>query len=243
MSRHLPIVLFVILAATGMFTVYWYFSPTFGETQAVAVSSVGDGFTDLSAPITRDGEAQSVQQRLSQSPGPIRIGLIVGHLGNDSGAVCADGLEEVAVNDNIVRLVAENLQAQNIQVDILEEFDGRLSAYYGTAVISIHADSCTYVNELATGFKIAGSSRTNSTQLAACVEEAYKDATQLAYHANTITPHMTDYHAFRKLPSNVPAIIVETGFMFLDRQLLTTNAHIPAQGLTNGVLCYLAIQR
>ncbi|VAW34368.1 cell wall hydrolase/autolysin, partial [hydrothermal vent metagenome] len=68
---------------------------------------------------------------------------------------------------------------------------------------------------------------------------AYQQATQLSYHANTITPHMINYHAFRTLPQGVPAIIIETGFMNLDRDLLTTNGDIPAAGVLNGIQCYL----
>jgi hypothetical protein len=50
---------------------------------------------------------------------------------------------------------------------------------------------------------------------------------------------MTDYHAFRTLPPGVPAIILETGFMNLDRALLTTNADIPAIGILSGIQCFL----
>ena len=50
---------------------------------------------------------------------------------------------------------------------------------------------------------------------------------------------MTDYHAFRTLPEGVPAIIIETGFMNLDRTLLTTNADVSAAGILNGIQCFL----
>jgi len=50
---------------------------------------------------------------------------------------------------------------------------------------------------------------------------------------------MTDYHAFRTIPVGVPAIIIEVGFMNLDRDILTNHPDIPAAGVTNGILCYL----
>ena len=230
----MPIVLFLVLAAAGMLVVYWFFSPVDGSVQAVA-----SGSDLLSAPIYKAVPAKPVTQRLAQSPGPIRIGLIAGHKGSDSGAVCDDGLTEAEVNLNITEKVAGALLAQGIHADILDEFDPRLSNYGGTAVISIHADSCIYFNELATGYKVAGSSRTDSAQLQSCMEAAYQQATQLSYHANTITPHMTDYHAFRTIPEGVPAIIIETGFMNLDRALLTNNADTPASGILSGIQCYL----
>ncbi len=234
LGRNLPIVLFLLLAFAGMGLVYWYFSPPEATAEIIANSSY-----TLSAPIYKPIPAKPVAQRLPQSPGSIRIGLIAGHKGSDSGAVCADGLTETEVNLNIAEKVAGALLAQGVHADILDEFDPQLSSYGGTAVVSIHADSCVYINETATGYKVAASSYTDSTQLQNCVESAYQQATQLSYHANTITPHMTNYHAFRTLPQGVPAIIIETGFMNLDRGLLTTNVDIPAAGVLNGIQCYL----
>jgi N-acetylmuramoyl-L-alanine amidase len=235
LGRNLPVVVFLLLAFVGMGITYWFFSPAEATAEMIANSNS----SSLSAPFYKPVPAKPVLQRLSQSPGPIRIGLISGHKGSDSGAVCDDGLTEVEVNLNIAEKVAGALLAQGIHADILDEFDTRLSNYGGTAVISIHADSCLYFNELATGYKVAPSSRTESTQLQSCMESAYQQVTQLPYHANTITPHMTDYHAFRTLPEGVPAIIIETGFMNLDRALLTSNADIPASGILNGIQCFL----
>ncbi|MCP4422140.1 MAG: N-acetylmuramoyl-L-alanine amidase [Chloroflexi bacterium] len=235
LRRNLPIVIFLLLAIVGMGLVYWYFSPAEATADMIASSSS----SSLSAPIYKPVPAKSVVQRLPQSPGPIRIGLIAGHKGSDSGAVCADGLTEAAVNLNIAEKIAGALLGQGIHADILDEFDPRLSSYGGTAVISIHADSCDYINDLASGYKVAASSHTDSTQLQNCMETAYQQATQLSYHSNTITPHMTDYHAFRTLPEGVPAIIIETGFMNQDIDLLTIDADVSVAGLLNGIQCYL----
>jgi N-acetylmuramoyl-L-alanine amidase len=235
LGRNLPIVIFLLLAFVGMGLTYWFFTPPEVTAEMIASSSS----SSLSAPFYKPVPAKPVLQRLNQSPGPIRIGLISGHKGSDSGAVCDDGLTEAEVNLNIAEKVAGALLAQGIHADILDEFDPRLSNYGGTAVISIHADSCLYFNELATGYKVAPSSRVDSVLLQNCMESAYQQATQLPYHANTITPHMTDYHAFRTLPDGVPAIILETGFMNLDRALLTSNADIPAAGILSGIQCFL----
>ncbi|MFZ1399568.1 MAG: N-acetylmuramoyl-L-alanine amidase [Candidatus Promineifilaceae bacterium] len=235
LGRNLPIVLFLLVALVGMGLTYWFFSPPEATAELIANSSS----SSLSAPFYKPVPAKPVLQRLSQSPGPIRIGLIAGHKGSDSGAVCDDGLTEVEVNLNIAEKVAGALLAQGIHADILDEFDSRLGNYGGTAVISIHADSCVYFNELATGYKVAATSRTDSVRLQSCMESAYQQATNLSYHANTITPHMTDYHAFRTIPEGVPAIIIETGFMNLDRALLTTNADVPAAGILSGIQCFL----
>ncbi|MFQ5399638.1 MAG: N-acetylmuramoyl-L-alanine amidase [Anaerolineae bacterium] len=230
----MPIVAFLVVSFTGMVAVNWFFSPVEGDATAVAAATT----QGLSAPIFKVVPAKPVSQRLAQSPGPQRIGIIAGHYGFDSGAVCADGLTEAKVNMSIANLVVAGLQAQGIRSDLLEEFDPRLENYYATAVISIHADSCDYINQLATGFKLSGSTLTDSSDLSICMEQAYQETTQLTYHANTVTADMTNYHAFREIAPGVPAVIIEVGFLNLDRELLA-NAETPAAGLVNGIRCYL----
>lgn len=234
LGRNLPIVIFLLLALVGMGITYWFLAPR-SHRRTDCQQQQQFALCTFYKPVP----AKPVLQRLSQSPGPIRIGLIAGHKGSDSGAVCDDGLTEAEVNLNITEKVAGALLAQGIHADILDEFDPRLANYGGTAVISIHADSCVYYSDQTTGYKVAGSSRTDSSLLQTCIESAYHQATNLDYHANTITPHMTDYHAFRTIPEGVPAIIIETGFMQEDRDLLTLKADQPAAGILNGIQCYL----
>ncbi len=235
--RNLPLLLFFVLAAGGMLAVYYFYQADGGAATA-AVSAPGEDGA-LSAAIFKKIPAKPVLQRFSQSPGPERIVLIAGHRGHDAGAVCEDGLTEAAVNQLIAEKVYTRLRAQNVRVDVYDEFDPRLQGFSGTALVSLHADSCDPIGDHATGFKISGSSRTDSSLLSTCVESAYAQATGLPFHANTITPDMTDYHAFRLIADGVPAIILETGFMNLDRELLTTNADIPAQAIADGILCFL----
>lgn len=231
LGRNLPAVVFLLLATAGMVAAYLFFVPS-GAVMANTSSA-------FSAAITKPLPAKPVLQRLAQSPPPLRIGLISGHKGSDPGAVCDDGLTEAEVNLTITEMVAAQLRAEGIPVELLDEFDPRLDNYVATALVSIHADSCVYYNELATGFKIAPSSRTDSETLYTCVENSYAQETNLPIHANTITSHMTDYHAFRKIAPGTPAIIVETGFMNKDRGLLTETPQRPADGIVNGILCYL----
>ena len=236
MRHNIPIILFLILATAGMAAIYWFFNPSSSDVDGAPFVVSGDS---LSAPIVKDVPAKPVLQRLAQSAGPLRIGIIAGHKGFDSGAVCADGLTEATVNADLAKRLAANLQARGIRTEILEEFDARLPGYGATALISIHADSCIYVNELATGFKIAGAASTHSTQLSTCMEQAYNMATGLPFHANTITANMANYHAFREIAPSTPAIIIEVGFLNLDRELLTTNTDPVVIGLINGVTCFL----
>ena len=215
---------------------YWYFNPDGGDVEAMAAIVAGN---TLSAPLFKEVPAKPVLQRLAQSPRPVHIGIIAGHKASDSGAVCDDGLTEVSVNANIAERLAANLQARGIRAEVLEEFDPRLADYSATALISIHADSCAYINEMASGFKISGSTFTDSSQLSICIEQEYRAATGLAYHASTITADMANYHAFGEIAPGTPAIIIEVGFMNRDRELLTTNTDPVIIGLINGISCFL----
>ncbi|HEY3343004.1 MAG TPA: N-acetylmuramoyl-L-alanine amidase, partial [Anaerolineae bacterium] len=115
---------------------------------------------------------------VAATPDPMRIGIVSGHLGNDSGSVCSDGLTEAKVNFDIAVRVAQLLRADGYTVDILNEFDVRLNGYQARLLLSIHADSCTYINELATGFKVARALNSkepdNDDQLVACITARYK---------------------------------------------------------------------
>jgi N-acetylmuramoyl-L-alanine amidase len=61
----------------------------------------------------------------------------------------------------------------------------------------------------------------------------------LDYHPNSITPDMTNYHAFRKIAPGTQALIIEVGFMYEDRNILTVEAYKPTDGLVNGIFCFL----
>jgi len=237
-QRNLSVIIFLVLAVGGMFAVYGYFSPEGVSESVQAVTTTGDRLT-LSAPISKPISGREVSQRFAQSTPPLAVALIVGHQGSDSGAVCEDGLTELAINTDLAHRARDLLAAQDVDLMLFDEFDVRLTDFAGTALISIHADSCGDYGPTTTGFKVAGSSRADSAALVSCMEQAYGDATGMGIHVNTITTHMTDYHAFRKIAAGTPAIILETGFMLLDREMLTTNADIPAKGIAEGILCFL----
>lgn len=172
-----------------------------------------------------------------------RIGLVSGHRGNDSGSVCQDGLTEAQINFDTAVRVADLLRAHGYTVDILDEFDARLKGYRARLLLSIHADSCTYVNDLATGFKVArvldSKLPAEDDRLVACLTIYYKQSTGLRFHANTVTFDMTKYHAFYEVDAGTPAAIIETGFMYMDRQLLTQKPELVSQGIYDGLMCFL----
>lgn len=180
----------------------------------------------------------------TQTPSPKpHIGIVSGHWGNDSGSTCTDGLTEAEVNLKIATMVQEILTREGYDVDLLKEFDPRLREYRALALVSIHNDSCDYINDQATGFKVAAASSTifpeKATRLTACLTQRYKTITGLQFHYNTVTRDMTEYHAFSEIHSDTTAAIIETGFLNLDREILTKHTDLVAQGVASGILCFV----
>lgn len=176
-------------------------------------------------------------------PRPL-IGIVAGHWGNDSGAVCpSDGLTEAEINLNVATRVKEELTAAGFDVDLLEEYDDKLEGYNALALVSIHADTCEYIDDNATGFKVAPSLASaapeKASRLVACLSSRYQEITGLRFHPGSVTSHMSSYHAFNEINTNTTAAIIETGFLNLDRQILTQRPDLIADGITQGILCYI----
>ena len=177
----------------------------------------------------------------------LRIGIVAGHAGNDSGAVCRDSngnvtLTEAEVNMSIASRVQKLLTDQGYQVDLLNEFDTRLNGYRAVALVSIHNDSCDYINNEATGFKVAAAVNTHdlnrATRLTECLRDRYQSVTGLRFHAGSITNDMRGYHAFSEIDPNTIAAIIETGFLNLDQELLVKEPDKVAYGVAQGILCF-----
>ncbi len=173
-----------------------------------------------------------------------RVGVISGHRGpeNDPGAVCPDGLTEAEINLAVAERVVRNLQARGYTVDLLDEFDPRLTDYKADMLLSIHANTCQDYGEFVSGYLIStADSRVNSGSdqlLVECVASYYGRDTQLDRRYG-LTRDVTDYHVFRKIHPRTPGAIIELGFMLADRDLLTTQHDLMAGAITNGILCYL----
>lgn len=188
----------------------------------------------------------STDTNLLPSPSVPSIGLVAGHWGNDTGAVCPDGLTEVELNLDVAQRVARILQALGYQMTLFEEFDPRLSGFRATALVSIHSDSCEAfpnADPPASGFKVASVEDSLAPEaekrLVACLAQCYAARTGMYFHANSITYDMTRYHNFYEVDGRTPAAIIEIGFMRNDRQVLTQQADVVAQGIADGVVCFI----
>ncbi len=183
--------------------------------------------------------------RVPPSPTPTKppktVGLVAGHWGYDSGAVCPDGLTEVEINLAIAQSVKALLEGQGYAVDLLEEFDAKLEGYLADALVSIHADSCDVPR--VSGFKVASVLQSvlpeEEDHLVKCLREEYQAATGLSFHQYSITYDMREYHAFYEIASQTPAAIIETGFMGADRHILLEQQDKVAQGIANGIVRFI----
>lgn len=240
--RYLGITLLTAAVLATLFTAWRPASLDPGEVASNFLDFViGPGSSDAAG----GGEALTPEAQNR------RVGIIAGHSGLhpdsglvDPGAVCSDtGLTELEVNEAIAILVVENLEAQGLEVDRLEEFDSRLVGYRAGALVSVHADACYYINDEATGYKVSRSKASTvsdlAQRLATCIIDRYNSETGLDFHRGSITSDMTEYHTFHEIDSQTPAVIIETGFLYLDRDFLTQEPEKAARGIADGILCYL----
>ncbi|MEQ8674700.1 MAG: N-acetylmuramoyl-L-alanine amidase [Aggregatilineales bacterium] len=189
-----------------------------------------------------------------------RIGIVSGHSGifmngdtptNDPGAVCEDAsgnviLTEQAINLTVANQVVNALRGRGYTVDLLEEFDARLDGYEASALISIHSNDCSY-------YPNADGSQTSAflvsqaqdrpvggedTRLMECLADEYQAVTALERRFS-LTRDMTDYHIFREIDVRTPGVIIEIGFMLGDQDLLVNRPDVVAQGVINGILCFM----
>lgn len=214
----------------------WTFQRTPAKPTPVAIALVP----------TATPTATQVSPSPTPTKPPKKVGIVAGHWSKnprsyDPGAVCPDGLTEVEINLSIAQLVKVQLENQGYEVDLLEEFDPRLDGYWADVLVSIHADSCNIPE--ASGFKVASVLHSavpeEEDRLVECLREEYQKATGLAFHEHSITYDMTEYHAFYEIASQTPGAIIETGFMAADRQILLGKQDVVAEGIANGIVCFL----
>jgi N-acetylmuramoyl-L-alanine amidase len=240
-GRYLGVAMAASAFLATVFTAWTPASLNPGEFVARMAAAIDLAGQDESGSSGAGGDTESVG---------LKIGIIAGHTGlhpdsglPDPGATCPDGFNEAQVNQEIATRVGQGLAAAGYDVDVLQEWDSRLQGYRAAALVSVHADSCAPINEEATGYKVAAALDTEipdkAQRLVACVSDRYGRVTGLRFHPGSITRDMTEYHSFNEIDEQTPAAIVEVGFLYLDREFLTSQPHKAAQGIVEGILCYL----
>ncbi len=236
--RTVFIVIFAAGLASTIFT--WFTRPDFIR------QDVAGSLQSAAATVTPMNVA-AVPTALPTPNWMRRIGIVAGHHGpeNDPGAVCPDGLTEVEINFAVAQTVVELLRQRGYRVDLLDEFDPRLDNYQAAALVSIHSNTCQDFGEYVSGFLVSKAAARPEggvdTMLAECIADYYGAATMLERRL-TLTLDMTDYHTFREIHPLTPAAILELGFMKDDRDLLVNQQERLAQGIVDGVECFLSLE-
>ena len=176
-----------------------------------------------------------------------RIGIISGHRGRDSGAVCEDEfgypeLKEVDINFAVSQRVVAQLKAANYAVDLLDENDPRLENYRAAAVLSIHANTCFDFGEYVSGYIVHKSDARPDFGIDAflreCVALNYGAIVPLP-RSYVETDDLINYHAFNKIHPLTPAVILEMGYMLADRAVLTEDQDLLAAAILAGLHCFI----
>lgn len=239
--RPLFFTVMTVLALVGVSTGLRLFGP---EEKTVEVRIAPPVETSALAAAPTVSAAGPVNGLPTRDPLRFRVGIVSGHSGYDPGAVCDDGLTEAGVNRAVSLEVVNLLERKGVQVDLLDEFDDRLTDYQADALVSIHADSCTIAG--ATGFKVARVTESAipeaEDKLVACLYQEYARYTGLPEHPSSITDNMTNYHAFREIAPLTPGAIIELGFLLDDREILEKKPKVVARGVAAGILCFLGAE-
>jgi hypothetical protein len=267
-------IIFITLVLLGLGA--WYLSSSGSVSESMIEDVTAPSFTDTEvgfeeAPVLADGPDYTVgrgaqytidELRNWERPaGPLRVGVQVGHLENDqvpeelsgltnngAGATAA-GYNERDTVAVIASLVAEQLRAEQIEVDVLPATVP--PGYVADAFVSIHADG--NLNSSVRGFKIAGPRRDYSGLadiLVAALYDSYASATNLPIDPS-ISRRMTAYYAFNwpryehAVHPYTPSVIVETGFLSnpIDRNFLVSSPSTVATGIAEGIKQFLATDR
>lgn len=198
----------------------------------------------------------SLRGALNAFRGPVRIGLQVGHLGEErmprelaklrsaTGAQVG-GLEEVDVNLAIVRALAARLRGDGFKVDVLGATVP--PGYRATLVLAVHADANP--NPTREGYKSAIFLPVRNARdplLKLDVDRAVLAETDLGDDDPNVSLDMLEYYAFNarrfrhSVARGTAALIVEMGYLSnpKDRAELRHPA-ILAKALADGVVAYL----
>lgn len=173
-----------------------------------------------------------------------RIGILPGHWQYDGGATCDRIIFEADLTLQIAEKMVPLLEEQGYTVNLLPEKGEDLRGYQADVFLALHIDSCGYG---LSGFKVAHSDESFipeiEDRLVECIYAEYEKATGLPRHETTISHNMLKYYALHEeqggIAPNTPGAIIELGFMDGDFDLLQNQQDVVAQGLVNGLLCFL----
>jgi N-acetylmuramoyl-L-alanine amidase len=171
------------------------------------------------------------------------IGILVGHWKIDSGHVCENDIVEANITEAIANQVSIKLNALGYPVKLLAETDMDLINYRGPALVALYTGSCDDIPENKSGFTIGTTLSTSdlnsSNALAVCMGEIYQASTKLDFTYQIIASDQPAYALFAMVNPNTPMIYLEMGSLLYDQSVLVENSEKVANGIVNGIQCYL----
>jgi len=202
------------------------------------------GTPNLSAIIRAESEQEAqVSETVEETDTTDHIGLLAGHWLDSPGEVCADGLIEADVNQDITNRTAQILRDRGYQVDVFPEYDIALLNYQSAVFVAIYAGSCVESPLPPSGFKVATSLTAQNPDaanaLAVCLSESYGERIKIPFSYEVLNPDHPSYHIFRDIHQQTPAALIETGSLKTDRTILINQADAVAEAIANGILCFL----
>lgn len=175
-----------------------------------------------------------------------RIGLIAGHWGYDTGHSCGPEFQNVKESDVdllISVMVRDYLNKKGYNVDLLNEFDPKLNDYTALALLDIHTNTCDYVNNSASGFRIAPASNASypaeNQRLDACIVSKYSEDTNMEYLGDQISSDDRKFYDFSKINSYTTVSVMEIGYLNLDYRTLSERTDDIVRGIGDGLICYI----
>jgi N-acetylmuramoyl-L-alanine amidase len=202
------------------------------------------GTPNLSAIIRAESEQEAPEGEAAEEMDTTdHIGLLAGHWLDSPGEVCADGLVEADVNQDIANRTAQVLRSKGYQVDVFPEYDIALLNYQSAVFVAIYAGSCAESPLPPSGFKVATSltalNPDAASALAVCLSESYSDRIKIPFSFEVLNPDHPSYHIFRDIHQQTPAALIETGSLKTDRTILVNQAEVVAEAIAAGILCSL----
>ena len=183
------------------------------------------------------------QEATSSAAENSTIGILVGHWNVDSGSVCENGIVEADVTEAIANQVSIKLNALGYPVKLLAETDLDLINFRGPLLVALYTGSCDDIPENKSGFMVGTSlspaDLNASNTLAVCMGEIYQSSTKLEFSYEIISQDNAAYRLFELVNKNTPMIYLDMGSLLRDQSILINNSESVANGIVNGIQCYL----
>ena len=136
----------VIVASGLMATIFTWWTPngfiSDSARQGLSIAMATDAVTQVPTALPTPNWAR-------------KIGIVSGHRGNDSGAVCPDGLTEASINLSVAELVVQNLRGWAIRSICWTSSTRAFNDYQAATLLSIHSNTCQNFGEAVNGFIVA----------------------------------------------------------------------------------------